>query len=60
MTLAFLEEQLEQPAHIRRAFQLPISDLLNCSLDLMTVVGVGTPVEAFNYLSGLTALSVRV
>lgn len=60
MTLAFLEEQLEQPAHIRRAFQLPISDLLNCFLHLVGVEDPSTSVEAFNYLNGLTALSVPV
>lgn len=66
MTLAFLEEQLEQPeqpAQITRAFQLPISDLLNCSPDLRGSNGSrdpGTHREALKYLSGLTALSVPV
>jgi len=41
--LAFLEEQLEQPAQITGAFPLPISDLWNCFLDLRDSNGTGDP-----------------
>lgn len=55
---------MEQPAQMTRAFRLPISDLLSCSLDLSdssSSQDPGTCIEAFiKYLSGLTALSVLV